>query len=230
MAAVYAILAPMKITGKKYLLFDLDGTLTDPGKGITNGFINAIDYFHRPIPSYQELCKFIGPPLKESFMRFLGWSEADTLTGIKKYREYYSTTGLFENEVYAGIPQLLEKLQAAGYILYVATSKPEDFSVRITDTFDLSKYFVKVCGSAMDETRTTKTEVIAYVMECAGLTEADKPAMLMIGDRHHDIDGARNTGIDSCGILWGYGSREELETAGADWIAATVDELAGLLL
>lgn len=219
----------MKITGKTVLLFDLDGTLTDPAQGITNSFIYAFKYFGMKVPSYEELCSFIGPPLKDTF-RALGFDDEKVNLGVKKYREYFSEKGLFENRVYEGIPELLQKLKDSGYRLFVATSKPEDFSVRIAERFGFAKFFEKICGSCLDETRTRKAEVIEYALECAGITESRKSEVLMIGDRHHDIDGAKENGIESCGVLFGYGDRKEHEEAGADFIAETIADLADLLV
>lgn len=220
----------MKITGKSVLLFDLDGTLTDPAEGITNGFINALKYFGIEIPSYETLCSFIGPPLIDTFKTQFGFDEEQSLLGVKKYREYFGTVGLFENRVYDGIPELLQGLKDAGYRLLVATSKPEEYSIRICDKFGLSKYFEKICGSNMDESRARKAEVIAYALDSAGISEEEKSTVLMIGDRLHDIEGAKENEIESCGILFGYGDRAEHEKAGANYIAESVEELKSFLL
>ncbi|MCR4939588.1 MAG: HAD family hydrolase [Treponemataceae bacterium] len=206
-----------------YLFFDLDGTLTDPAEGITNSFKHALKYFGIEIPSYSILCSFIGPPLKDTFKKNFAFSDDKADEGVAKYREYFSTKGLFENSVYPGIKELLARLKGKGKKLVVATSKPEDFSVRIIEHFGLALYFDYVCGSLMDETRTRKDEVIEYAIERCGIKDISK--VLMIGDRKHDITGARKTGLKSCGVLFGYGSREELEEAGADYIAADVGEL-----
>ena len=211
-----------------YLFFDLDGTLTDPALGITNSFKHALKYFGIEIPSYETLCSFIGPPLPDTFKTQFGFDEAKAAEGVKKYREYFGTTGLLENSVYPGIPELLEELTQAGKKLVVATSKPEEYSVRIIDHFGLSRYFENVCGSLMNETRSKKDEVIAYAIERNHIS--DKSKILMIGDRKHDILGAKKIGLKSCGVLFGYGSREELETAGADFIAADIAELKALFL
>ena len=213
---------------KKYYFFDLDGTLTDPALGITNSFKHAYRHFGMEIPSYEKLCTFIGPPLVTTFKKELNFDDEKTKEGVKAYREYFSTKGIFENKVYDGIPQLLKNLKAKGKTLVVATSKPEEFAVKIIDHFGLSEYFTHVCGSCMDETRSTKAEVIKYALDLCGIGEAQKQHVLMIGDRKHDIAGAKANGIESCGILFGYGSREELENAGADYIAESVDALAKL--
>ena len=206
-----------------YLFFDLDGTLTDPAQGITNSFIHALKYFGIEIPSYETLCTFIGPPLPETFKTQFGFDEQKVAEGVIKYREYFATKGLLENSVYPGIPELLAGLKAAGKKLVVATSKPEEYSVRIIEHFGLAQYFENVCGSLMDESRSKKDEVIAYAIERNHIS--DKSKILMIGDRKHDILGAKKIGLKSCGVLFGYGSREELEEARADFISENVSRL-----
>ena len=211
-----------------YLFFDLDGTLTDPALGITNSFIHAIKYFGLEVPSYETLCSFIGPPLPDTFKQQFGFSEEKAAEGVKKYREYFSEKGLLENSVYPGIPELLAQLKQQGKKLVVATSKPEEYSVRIIEHFGLAQYFENVCGSLMDESRSKKDEVIAYAIERNGIS--DKSKILMIGDRKHDILGAKKVGLKSCGVLFGYGSLEELQTAGADFIAQNIQELKEICL
>lgn len=206
-----------------YLFFDLDGTLTDPAQGITNSFVHALKYFGIEIPSYETLCTFIGPPLPETFKTQFGFDKQKVAEGVKKYREYFATKGLLENSVYPGIPELLAGLKAAGKKLVVATSKPEEYSVRIIEHFGLAQYFENVCGSLMDESRSKKDEVIAYAIERNHIS--DKSKILMIGDRKHDILGAKKIGLKSCGVLFGYGSREELEEAEADFISENVSRL-----
>ena len=208
-----------------YIFFDLDGTLTDPAQGITNSFIHALKYFGREIPSYEELCKLIGPPLPYSFETILGFPKEKVMEAVAKYREYFATKGLYENSVYPGIPELLQTLKEKGKHLVVATSKPEEYSIKIIDHFGLSKYFDFVCGSLMDESRSKKSEVIAYALQRCGLSESDKERVLMVGDRFHDIEGAQQNGLKSCGVLFGYGSRVELEEAGADYIVQDVIDL-----
>lgn len=209
----------------RYIFFDLDGTLTDPAQGITNSFIYALEYFGREIPSYEELCKLIGPPLPYSFETILGFPKEKVMEAVAKYREYFSTKGLYENSVYPGIPELLQTLKEKGKHLVVATSKPEEYSIKIIEHFGLSKYFDYVCGSLMDESRSKKAEVIAYALQRCGLGENDKNRVLMIGDRFHDIEGAKQNSLKSCGVLFGYGSRPELEEAGADYIVKDVIDL-----
>ena len=200
----------------EYIFFDLDGTLTDPAEGITNSFIYALKYFGLEIPSYQKLCSFIGPPLVQTFQKEFGFSEENCVLGVKKYREYFAEKGLFENKVYSGIPEFLLKLKNCGLKLAVATSKPQEYSVKILEHFGLANYFEQICGSAMDESRSKKEEVIAYALQKMNVT--DKSKVLMVGDREYDIIGAKANGIKSCGVLYGYGSRQEFITTGAEFI------------
>lgn len=204
------------------VLFDLDGTLTDPGLGITNSVMYALDRFGIHESDRTKLYTFIGPPLWDSFMRYYGMSREEADRAVDFYREYYADRGLFENAVYPGIPQMLEALKAQGKTLAVATSKPEGFSRQILDHFGLSSYFDRIAGASMDRSRSRKADVIRYALE--GLP-ADLGTTVMVGDREHDVLGARELGLPCVGVLYGYGDRQELETAGALAIAATVEEL-----
>ena len=210
------------------ILFDLDGTLTDPGEGITNSVAHALEKLGIPVPERRALYKFIGPPLYASFMDFYGLDRQKALEAVEFYREYYRDRGIWENRVYDGIPELLAKLQAAGKTLLLATSKPEEFALQILEHFGLSQYFQLVAGSTMDSSRGEKADVIAYALEQQQI--APSPAVVMVGDREHDVLGARKAGLDCIGVLFGYGTEPELQKAGAARIAATVEELAGLLL
>ena len=210
-----------------HIFFDLDGTLTDPALGITNSVMHALERFGIHTEDRTTLYKYIGPPLMDSFTEFNGFSVDDARIAIDTYREYFSVKGLFENEVYPGIPELLTRLKAAGKKLIVATSKPEDFSVRILEHFDLLQYFDFVSGSCMDETRTQKWEVIQWALEqCCDASSR----VLMVGDRKHDVQGAKRFGLPCLGVLYGYGGREELETAGADAFAASPEEIGDYIL
>ena len=210
-----------------YVLFDLDGTLTDPGMGITNSVAYALKKLQIAVPDRTELYKFIGPPLQTSFREFFGFAEEQCAQAIAYYREYFSETGIFENEVYAGIPELLQKLKADGHTLIVATSKPETFTNRILEHFDLAKYFDFVAGATMDNTRSAKADVIRHALTQMHLTDLN--AIVMIGDRKHDIIGAKENGIDSIGVLYGYGSRDELIQSGATYLAQTPDSIPGIV-
>lgn len=214
---------------KKYstVLFDLDGTLTDSAPGIINSVLHALDKFGISAdPS--ELRGFLGPPLDYSFSHFFGFSSDQTDAAIKYYREYFSVTGLFENEPYEGVEAMLAGLRASGRKVLLATSKPEVFAKRILDRFGLAQYFDLICGATMDTSRSRKSDVIRYALAESGTT--DLSDAIMVGDRHHDVDGARECGLDCIGVLYGYGSREELETAGATYITGTVDELRDMLI
>ena len=208
---------------QKYLLFDLDGTLTDPAEGITNSVMYALKKFGIFIEDRRELYPYIGPPLTDSFMRYHGLSAAQAEKALRYYREYFSVKGMFENTPYSGIAAFLEGLSNKGYTLLIATSKPEEFTVQILQHFSLDKHFAFVAGNTLDESRPTKASVIAYLREQYPAICAENA--LMIGDRKFDIEGARQKGLASIGVLYGYGSREELESAGATALAADLDEL-----
>ena len=210
---------------KKYdfLLFDLDGTLTDPAEGITNSVIYALKKWGIEVSDKRELYCFIGPPLSASFKKYYGFSDGDALKCVEYYREYFRDKGIFENEVYSDIPQLLGSLKDRGYVLVLATSKPEKFAKMILEHFDLAKYFDFVAGASMDESRNKKADVIRYALDMAGIE--NKTRVLMIGDRDQDMLGADVNGLDSLGVLYGYGDREELEGAGATFIADSVSDI-----
>lgn len=209
---------------KKAILFDLDGTLTDSGEGIMNCAKLALEHYGLPIPSEAELRTFVGPPLHESFIRFgVPAEEADN--AIKIYRSRYIPIGKFENHPYEGIRQLLEKLQALGHTLYVATSKPESMSKEILEHFDLAKYFTIIAGASFDRSRSSKEDVIAYLLSQCG----DYDEKIMVGDTAFDVIGAKMHGIPTVGVSWGYGKVEDMVAAGAASIAHTMDELFELL-
>ena len=206
----------------QYILFDLDGTLTDPGIGITNSVMYALKKFGIEVEDRAALYKFIGPPLMDSFERFYGFSKEDSALALQYYREYFKPYGLYENEVYEGTRELLEELKKRGKKLILATSKPEEFAKEILRHFDLLQYFDFVGGASMDEIRNKKADVIAYALENCGIT--DLSAAVMVGDREHDVLGAKQVGLKCIGVLFGYGDREELEAAGvgADLIRFSV--------
>lgn len=208
---------------RKGILFDLDGTLTDSGEGIINCAIVALRHFSVPIPSREELRVFVGPPLGETFVRF-GIPEERVQEAIDVYRSRYIPIGKYENTPYPGIRELLEKLRSDGFLLYVATSKPEQTSVDILEHFDLAKYFNKICGASMDLSRSSKEAVIAYLLETA---PAD--SLIMVGDTKFDVIGAAAHGIPTIGVSWGYGTVSDLRSAGAAAIAHTPQELYSLI-
>lgn len=210
------------------VLFDLDGTLTDSSPGIINSIIYALDKYGITVYDTNILKKFLGPPLHESFKEFYGFNDEKAMEAVKYYREYLSTKGLLENQVYDGIPELLKNLADNGKRLIVATSKPQQFTDRIMQHFDLAKYFEFVSGSNMDGTRSKKADVIEYALcKCQII---DKSKIVMVGDRKHDIIDAKAVGIESIGVEYGYGDFDELNTAGATHIAKTVNDLKVLCL
>ena len=202
-----------------YLLFDLDGTLTDPGLGITNAVLYALKRFGIEPASLEELYPYIGPPLTDSFQRYHGLTGEQAQQALGYYREYFADRGLYENELYPGIESLLQTLQREGYTLLVATSKPEEFTHTILRHFQLDSYFSFVGGNTLDERRPTKAAVIGYIRE--RFPDITGENTLMIGDRCYDIEGAHNYGLPAVGVLYGYGSRQELEAAGADELVQT---------
>ena len=211
-----------------HLFFDLDGTLTDPGLGITNAVMYALRQFGIEVTDRRTLYPFIGPPLIDSFAEYFGFDPEQCRAATRHYRVYYGETGLFENEVYPAYPALLDRLRAAGYHLVIATSKPELFARRIAEHFGFADRFDYIAGAAMNETRLKKAEVIRYALDALGLDDPAK--VLMIGDRKHDVLGARECGLVCAGVLYGYGDREELEAAEAKYIVETAEELERLLL
>lgn len=212
----------------QYILFDLDGTLTNSQLGITTCVAYALESFGIHTENPEELRKFIGPPLKESFVKYYNMTDGEGDRAVEKYRERFATVGLYENEVYEGIPELLQKLKAQGKTLLVATSKPTVYSDKILEHFGLKEYFSYIAGSELDGTRVNKAEVIQYALEQMKITESEK--IVMIGDKEHDMIGAGICGVDSIGVLYGFGEREELENHGATYIAETVSDLEKILL
>ncbi len=206
------------------ILFDLDGTLTDSGEGIINCAILALEHFGLPIPSREALRVIVGPPLDQSFIRF-GVPADRTDEAIRVYRSRYTTIGKFENYPYPGIRETLQALQKAGHRLFVATSKPETMSVEILEKFELAQYFELICGATMDGSRSHKADVIAYLLGKVGSLEN----MVMVGDTKFDVLGAKEHGIATVGVAWGYGTREEMLEAGAVAIAEKPEDLLQLV-
>lgn len=211
----------------QYILFDLDGTLTDPGVGIINSVRYALQQYGLDgDPEF--LRRFIGPPLVDSFMEYYGFDEAKAKEAVAYYREYFGPRGIFENQLYPGIPELLQTLVERGKKLALATSKPTVYARQILTHFQLDRYFAEemIVGSYLDGRRTLKSEVIATVL---ALLPPEKDKAVMVGDRKFDIDGARANGIAAIAVTYGYGERAELEAAGPTHFAATVPELLALL-
>lgn len=206
-----------------YLFFDLDGTLTDPKIGITRCVAYALESFGIQVADFNTLTCFIGPPLIDSFMEYYSLSEEDAKKAVEKYRERFRTIGILENSIYPGIDEFLKELTTSGFQLILATSKPSVYAKQILAHFHLESYFTFLSGSELDGRRAKKGEVIAYALENCSIS--DRSQVLMIGDRKHDILGAKKNQIDSMGVLFGYGDQEELLLAGADYIMKSVEEM-----
>ena len=209
-----------------HIFLDLDGTLTDSGEGIMNSVAYSLRKFGIEETDREKLRSFIGPPLFESYIREYGFDHEKAILAVEYYREYFAPKGIFENRAYDGIPELLSELKKDGRRLYLATSKPEPYALQIVKHFGLYEYLDGLFGSTMTEERTKKEEVVAYALENTGLSNTE---VVMIGDRNHDIIGAKANGVASIGVLYGYGDRKELEEAGADVIADTVEDLKRIL-
>lgn len=209
------------------ILFDLDGTITDSGMGIINSVTYALNKLGIEVKDKNELFKFVGPPLVDSFKIYYGFSEEKAKEGVAYYREYFKEKGMFENLVYTGVEEILIKLKNNGKKLIIATSKPEIFAREILEHFNLSKYFEYIAGSTLDNERNSKGKVIKYALEACNIEELDKT--IMVGDREHDIIGAKEAKISSIGVLYGYGCKSELEKAGADFIIQKLDEIENIV-
>ena len=209
------------------VLFDLDGTITDSGPGIVNSVAYTLDKYGFSYECKDELKEFIGPPLAKQFEIFMGCSEEESIRAVDVYREYYSDKGIFENSVYDGIIPMLKRLKDKGYKVLMATSKPERMAKIIAYHFDIEQYFDFIGGAHMDGRRTDKKEVIEYVLKNGGVEDTD--SVIMVGDRKFDVIGAHELGIKCIGVLFGYGSKEELVESGADYLAGTAKEVADII-
>lgn len=208
------------------ILFDLDGTLTDSFDGIANAALYALENLGANFYLKADLNFFIGPPIFDSFNRIFDGDQTKVNRAVTLYREYFDKRGWKENRVYDGVPQMLHQLKEMGKTMAVATSKPEHFSRRITEYFGLNEYFAFVAGASMDTSRAQKAQVIEYALSKTGF---DREKTIMIGDRNHDILGAKKCGLKSMGVLYGYGDKPELTEAGADYIAATPADVVKFL-
>ena len=208
----------------KTILFDLDGTLTDSGEGIINCASLALEHFGIPVPDRETMRVFVGPPLEKTFREF-GVPADRTNEAIQVYRSRYIPIGKFENTPYPGIRELLETLQGHGHKLFVATSKPQNMSIEILEHFGLAEFFDDICGATLDGTRSTKEDVIAYLLS----RNRGNGELVMVGDTVYDILGAKAHGIPAIGVDWGYGRATDMIGAGAAAIAYTVEELLEML-
>lgn len=211
----------------KYILFDLDGTLLNTYKGVSNGVRYTLEYYGLPIPEEKEMRKYLGPPLRDSFSRFAGIPDERLDEAIAKFREYYFDKGVLEYELFEDLKPSFAKLCEMGCKLAVATSKLEKGAFIILEDAGLIDEFDFICGSTQDESRSTKDQVVAHVIEHFGIT--DKSEVLMVGDRDNDIVGAHKNGIKCCGFLSGFGSLEEMQEYGADYIIRYISEIFEIL-
>jgi phosphoglycolate phosphatase len=209
------------------ILFDLDGTLTNPLEGITKSALYALDKMKIDAGDMALFNRFIGPPLHSSFQDYYSLSAEDASRAVAFYREYYAVRGMYENEVYAGIPELLAALQQEGKKLFIATTKATFFAEKVLQHFQLNGYFSMIAGSNLDGTRSAKAEIIQCILDT--LPGVAKETVVMVGDRMFDIDGARANGIDSIGVTYGFGTGEELAAARPDYLASSVAQLKMLL-
>lgn len=213
--------------GYSRVIFDLDGTLTDPGEGIINSLLYALDFFG--IQGDPRILKrFVGPPLIDSFMKYYGFSEEQAREAVKRYREYFREKGVFENQIYEGIPELLSVLKEQDKKLAIATTKPTVFARQVLEYFRVDHYFEDdlIIGSYLDGRRTVKAELVGAVLD---LLSIDDGRLVMVGDRKYDMIGAKTHSIDSIGVTYGYGEEEEITLAEPTYIAHSVDELSALL-
>jgi len=212
----------------KNVFFDLDGTLTDSREGIINGFVYALNHFNIEVENRKYLEKFIGPSLADSFRNEYKFDEEKTLLAVEKYREYYSTRGLKENKLYDGIKELIIGLANNNKNVILATAKPQVFSEKILENFGIKQYFKFISGATLDSSRNKKADIIRYAIE--NLEPINLEECIMVGDRFYDVDGAKENNIKSIGVTYGFGSEEELKTAGANYIAHNAEELKDILL
>lgn len=208
------------------VLFDLDGTLTDSGLGITNAVAYALTKLGIQPPPREELNRFVGPPLHDSFRIFYGMTEEESVEAVRLFREYYNLQGVYENVVYDGIPQMLRALSEAGFLLAIATSKPEHMAKKVMAHFGLDRWITCIAGASLDTSRNKKDQVIAYALNEFGI---DPATAVMVGDREHDAIGACAFGIPTVGVAWGYGSREELQSAGCIAVVDAPEDLVNYL-
>lgn len=218
----------MKLKDYNIILFDLDGTLTDPKIGITKSVQYALSKYNINVDNLDKLECFIGPPLTDSFKEFYSFDDGNAIKAIDYFREYFVEKGMYENEVYPGIHDLLDELRVNGKKLVVATSKPTKFAKIILEHFDLAKYFSLIVGSNLDGTRVAKSEIIEYIFSKLG--DIDCKKVIMIGDRKHDVIGAKHHKIDSIVVRYGYGIDEEFIEASPTYFANSVKDISNILL
>ncbi len=211
----------------KTIAFDLDGTLTDPESGLTSGFAYALSKIGIDYGDKKSLKRFIGPPLKAEFIAVYGMTDEVAEETVRLFREYFSVYGWWDNKLYAGVSKMLETLRGRGKKIILATSKPEIFAKKILRLFNIEKYFDFIGGATLDHTRVEKSQVLEYSLRASS---AEKEDSILVGDRKFDAEGAHAVGIDSLGVLYGYGTREEIENCGFTYIANTVERVCEILI
>lgn len=209
------------------VLFDLDGTVSDSGRGITNSVKYSLKKFGIEEDDYEKLCRFVGPPLYASFEKYYGFSHEEAVRAVEYYREYYNAGGIFELEIYDGVLDLLKALKKSGKRIILATSKPEIYAEKIAERFGFKEYFDNISGALLDGSRIEKADIIEYALNRVG--NPDKKDCIMIGDTAFDVIGANAFSMDSIGVTYGYGTREELEAAGATYLADSPKEIMKIL-
>ncbi len=212
----------------QYVLFDLDGTLIDSGLGVTNAVMYALRKFDIVEEDRARLYRFIGPPIWDTFQHFYGFPEEKATLAVAHYRDYYREKGVFENELYDGVEEMVKELSRAGKTLLIATSKPEVFAKKILEYFGLAGYFSHIVGATLDGKLVKKEDIIGLALEKSGVKEKERA--IMVGDREYDITGAKKNEISSIGVLFGFGSREEIHNSGADYFAESPQKIQEILL
>ncbi|MBE6547445.1 MAG: HAD family hydrolase [Ruminococcaceae bacterium] len=213
----------------KYIIFDLDGTLTDPYEGITNSIKYAMKVMDKPIPADCDLALFIGPPLYYSFEHYTKLTAEESVRAVDEYRVYYKDRGLYENKIYDGIADLLRDIRGGSGMALVGTSKPQVFAEEVLRDVKIHQYFNAISGADMKEAHSSKEEIIRRSLMLAGISEDEYKYCLMVGDRKFDVEGAKLCGIHSVGVTWGYGDRAELEAEGATYVVDAVEELKNII-
>lgn len=210
-----------------YIFFDLDGTLTNPERGLVSSFAYGLSKMGVDVSDREALKRFIGPPLREEWQAVYGFTPDEAEEAIRLFREYFSVYGWWDNEPYPGISDVLSRLKNSGKRLAVASSKPEIFAKKILDLFELSQYFDFIGGALQDKSRDKKSQVLEFVIDSLGVSEKDE--CILVGDRKFDAEGAAACGIDSLGVAYGHGTREEIDRASFTYVVNTVDDILCLL-
>jgi phosphoglycolate phosphatase len=225
---IFELWEGVRMKNYEYLLFDLDGTITDSFESVANCFIHALKHFGITVKNISDLRPALGPPLKDSFINLYGLSDEEADLAVEKYRERYKIYNTIENKLYPGIEEVLSGLASNGYKLILATSKPEEYAIKILKYFNLDKYFYDICGASFNESRSEKEDVLKYLLSKNNIK--DLSLAVMIGDRKYDLEAAEKLGIDAIGVLYGYGDEEELSGYKNVFLAPTPEMLYNYLV